>query len=122
MATRARERFELFAQQYERLIETFHRPLGALAASSWTLPQSVLATMAQWEGYAAAGDLRIECNIVALAHSLADGTLDGASRLTREVLAAKSVYPDLGFEPHDAIVIAEAMDSVAAEVDGYFPP
>ncbi len=117
----SRERLQLSAQQYERLIETFHRPLGALAASAWTLPQSVLATMAQWEAYAAAGDLRIECNIVALAHRLADGTLNGASRLTHELLAAQPVYLDLGLEPHDAIGIADAMDSVGAEVDGYFP-
>jgi HD-like signal output (HDOD) protein len=117
----SRERLQLSPQQYERLIEAFHRPLGALAASAWTLPQSVLATMAQWEAYAAAGDLRIECNIVALAHNLADGTLNGASRLTHELLAAQPVYLDLGLEAHDAIGIAEAMDSVGAEVDGYFP-
>jgi HD-like signal output (HDOD) protein len=117
----SREHLELSPQQYERLIETFHRPLGALAAAAWTLPQPVLVTMAQWEAYAAAGDLRIECNIVALAHRLADCTLNGASRLAHELLAAEPVYLDLGLEPPDAIVIAEAIDSVCTEVDGYFP-
>ena len=78
--------------------------------------------MAQWEAYAAAGDLRFGCNIVALMHRLADGTLNGASRLICELLAAEPVYLDLGLEPQGAIVIAEGMDSVAAEVDGYFPP
>ncbi len=78
--------------------------------------------MAQWEAYAAAGDLRFGCNIVALMHRLADGTLNGASRLICELLASEPVYLDLGLEPQGAIVIAEGMDSVAAEVDGYFPP
>ena len=34
-----RERVELSPQQYERLIVTRHRPLGALAASARTLPR-----------------------------------------------------------------------------------
>ncbi len=108
-------------QDYDALIETFHRPVGLLAAAAWSLPPPVLATMAQWEAYAAAGDLRIECNIVALAHRLADCTLDEASELARDLLAAELVYVDLGLEPHDAIALSEAIGTVRSEVDAYFP-
>jgi HD-like signal output (HDOD) protein len=117
----SRAKLPLQPQEYESLIETFYRPIGAIVAAAWSLPQPVLATMAHWEAYASAGDLRIECNIVALAHRLADCTLDEASVLARDLLATEPVYLDLGMEPHDAIALAEAIGSVRSEVDGYFP-
>jgi HD-like signal output (HDOD) protein len=117
-----RERLALGPQDYEGLVETFHRPLGAAAASTWGLPQPVLAIMGRWEAYAEAGDIRIECNIVALAHRLADETIGEPSTLGHELLAAEPVYQDLGLGPHDAIALAGAIPSVGAEVDGYFPP
>jgi HD-like signal output (HDOD) protein len=113
---------KLQALEYDRLIETFHRSIGQQAARAWSLPPLVLATMSQWEAYAAAGDLRIECNIVALAHRLADCSLNEASVLAHELLAAEAVYVDLGLDPLHAITLSEAIGSIGAEVDGYFPP
>ncbi|MFI4890354.1 MAG: HDOD domain-containing protein [Steroidobacterales bacterium] len=117
----ARAKLTLQPQEYDWLIETFHRPVGLAAAAAWSLPQPVLATMAQWEAYGSAGDLRIECNIVALAHRLADFTLDESSVLARDLLAREPVYLDLGLESQDAIALSEAIGSVRSEVDAYFP-
>lgn len=110
------------AQQYDELVETFHRPIGLAAGAAWSLPPTVLGTMAQWEAYASAGDLRIECNIVALAHRLADATLEESLPLGHELLAAEPVYRDLGLEPRDAIALAAAIPQVGVEVGAYFPP
>jgi len=112
---------QLTLPQYSRLVETFWRPLGAAAAAAWSLPAPVAATMAHWEAYAAAGDLRIECNIVALAHRLADQTLADASAIAHELLAAEPVYLDLGLEPPDAMMLADAAGAVSTEVAAYFP-
>jgi HD-like signal output (HDOD) protein len=112
---------QLTPPQYARLVETFWRPMGAAAAAAWNLPAPVAATMAQWEAYPAAGDLRIECNIVALAHRLADQTLDGASDTAHELLATEPVYLDLGLGAADAMTLAEAAGDVSTEVAAYFP-
>jgi HD-like signal output (HDOD) protein len=112
---------QLTLPQYARLVETFWRPMGIAAAAAWNLPVPVAATMAQWEAYAAAGDLRIECNIVALAHRLADQTLEGASTVAHELLAAEPVYLDLGLGAADAMTLAEAAGSIGTEVGAYFP-
>ena len=113
--------FTLAPQEYAQLLETFHRPIGQLVAQAWSLPHSVRGAMMHWETYAAAGDLRIECNIVALAHRLADRTQDASSQLTHEWLATESSYVHLGLEPHDASVIVAAIPSVDAEISSYFP-
>lgn len=119
LATRAQ--LPLTPPQYARLVETFFRPLGALAAEAWKLPVPVAGTMAQWEAYAAAGDLRIECNIVALAHRLADQTLGAAPSLSQELLSTEPVYLDLGLGSPDAVVLAESAGAVGTEVSLYFP-
>ena len=119
LATRAQ--LPLTPPQYARLVETFFRPVGARAAEAWKLPVPVAATMAQWEAYAAAGDLRIECNIVALAHRLADQTLGNASALAQELLPTEPVYLDLGLGAADAVVLAESAGPVSTELALYFP-
>lgn len=111
----------LVPQEYAQLLETFHRPIGQLVAEAWSLPHSVRGVMTHWENYDAAGDLRIECNIVALAHRLADRTLDASSQFAHACLATESSFVHLGLEPHDASVIAAALPSVNAEISGYFP-
>lgn len=115
------QHIRLAQPQYEQLVETFHRPVGALAADAWGLPAAVAAAIAHWEAYDAAGDMRIECNIVALAHRLADQTLDGSSPLAHELLAEERVYTDLGLEPQDAMALAAVVPSVGAEVAKYYP-
>ena len=112
---------QLNPAQYARLVETFWRPMGGAAAAAWSLPVAVAGTMAQWEAYGAAGDLRIECNIVALAHRLADHTLDGATGTAHELLATEPVYLDLGLEAADAMSLASAAGAVSTDVAAFFP-
>ena len=117
----SRSQLQLTPAQYARLVETFFRPLGLLAAEAWKLPVAVGATIAQWESYAAAGDLRIECNIVALAHRLAEQTLGDASPIASELLGHEPVYVDLGLGADDAVMLAGSAGEVSTELALYFP-
>ena len=49
---------KLASEEYDRLIETFHRHIGARVVSAWALPSPVLTVTSQWEAYAAAGPAR----------------------------------------------------------------
>ncbi len=117
-----RAQVPLQTEHYMALIAAFYRPVGALVATAWELPPRVIATMRHWEDYAAAGEARIESNIVALAHALADLTLTASTPLMRELLVSQPVYTDLGLEPADAIALFESAAAVNADVDWYLPP
>jgi HD-like signal output (HDOD) protein len=118
-ATRAR--LTLTPPQYAQLVGAFCRPLGALAAEAWQLPVAVAGAIAHWDAYAGAGDLRIECNIVALAHRLADRTIEGATVPGLELLALEPVYADLGLSAPDAAGLAASAGEVSTELALYFP-
>jgi len=116
-----RAQTKLAAEEYERLIETFHRHVGAQVAALWGLPDFVVAASAQWEAYEAAGAARRLCNIVNLAHRLTDCAFGDASPLARDLLLDAQVCKDLGFAPEDAGALFDAAGAIGAELDSYLP-
>ncbi len=117
-----RAQVKLNGDEYDRLVETFHRHVGAQVVAGWGLPQVVVATTAQWEAYAGAGEMRIDCNVVNVAHRLANYTLTDSIRLSRDLLVVEPAYQDLGFADLDAIALFEAAGSINADLDTYLPP
>ncbi len=116
-----RAQTKLASEEYERLIETFHRHVGAQVAALWELPDIVVAASAQWEAYEAAGASRRMCNIVNLAHRLTDCAFGDASPLARDLLLDDQVCKDLGFAPEDAGALFDAAGAIGAELDSYLP-
>ena len=87
---------KLTGDDYDRLIETFHRHIGARVVTAWALPPPVLTVTAQWEAYASAGAAPFESNVVHVAHALADFTLRESTQLARDLLVTDAAYLDLG--------------------------
>lgn len=117
-----RAQVKLTGEEYDRLVETFYRHIGAQVLGAWGLPSAVIGTVTQWEAYADAGDLRPDCNIVNVAHRLANYTLTDSIRLSRELLGVEPAYLDLGFAAVDAIALFDAAGSINADLDTYLPP
>jgi HD-like signal output (HDOD) protein len=113
---------KLAGEDYDRLIETFHRHIGARVVTAWALPSPVLTVTSQWEAYAAAGPARFESNVVNVAHALADFTLLDATPLARDLLVANAAYRDLGLRPEDADPLFGAAAAISAELDRYLAP
>lgn len=113
---------KLASEEYDRLIETFHRHIGARVVTAWALPSPVLTVTSQWEAYAAAGPARFECNVVNVAHSLADFTLLDSTPLARDLLVTNVAYRDLGLSPADAEPLFGAAADINAELDRYLAP
>lgn len=113
---------KLSSEDYDSLIETFYRPVGERVIGSWELPPPVLAVTLQWEAYAQAGAERFECNIVHVAHQLADCTLTESTQLARDLLVVDPAYRDLGFKADDAIALFDSASDVNAELDRYLAP
>jgi HD-like signal output (HDOD) protein len=113
---------KLAGEDYDRLIETFHRHIGARVVTAWALPSPVLTVVSQWEAYAAAGPARFESNVVNVAHALADFTLLDATPLARDLLVANAAYRDLGLSPEDADPLFGATAAITAELDRYLAP
>ena len=65
----------LAGDEYDRLIETFHRHVGDARRHRLGAAAPVLTVTAQWEATLAAGAARFESNVVNVAHALADFTL-----------------------------------------------
>ncbi|MDB6086241.1 MAG: hypothetical protein JWN43_4122 [Gammaproteobacteria bacterium] len=105
--------------EYDRLIETFHRHIGARVVGAWALPARVLTVTTQWEAYASAGAARFESNVVNVAHRLADYTLVDSTPLARDLLVTGTAYQDLGLTPEDGIALFDAAASISAELDRY---
>ena len=84
---------KLAGEEYDRLIETFHRHIGARVVTAWALPSPVLTVTSQWEAYAAAGAARFESNVVNVAHTLADFTLLDSTPLARDLLVTARGLP-----------------------------
>jgi HD-like signal output (HDOD) protein len=113
---------KLSGEDYDRLIETFHRHIGARVVTAWALPSPVLTVTSQWEAYAAAGPARFESNVVNVAHALADFTLLESTPLARAVLVANPAYRDLGLTPEDGEPLFDSAAAITAELDRYLAP
>ena len=113
---------KLTSEDYDQLIETFHRHIGACVVAAWALPPPVLAVTSQWEAYAAAGAARFECNVVNVAHRLADFTLLESTQLARDLLVTDAAYRDLGLTPEDAEPLFDSAAGINAELDRYLAP
>jgi HD-like signal output (HDOD) protein len=112
----------LTGDEYDRLIETFHRHIGARVITAWALPAPVLTVTSQWEAYAAAGTARFEANVVNLAHELADFTLSESTQLARIFVTENAAYRDLGLTAADSEALFDAAAGISAELDRYLAP
>ena len=112
----------LTGEDYDRLIETFHRHIGARVVTAWGLPPPVLTVTAQWEAYASAGAARFESNVVNVAHSLADFTLLESTQLARDLLVMNAAYQDLGLTAADAEPLFDSAAAIRADLDRYLAP
>ena len=113
---------KLASEEYDRLIETFHRHIGTRVVAAWALPPPVLTVTSQWEAYAEAGPARFESNVVNVAHALADYTLLGSTPLARDLLVMHAAYRDLGLTAPDAEPLFDSASAINAELDRYLAP
>ena len=112
----------LGGDEYDRLIETFHRHIGARVVTAWALPAPVLTVTSQWETYQPAGAARFESNVVHGAHALADFTLQGSTQLARDLLVTDAAYRDLGLTAADGAPLFDSAAAVNSELDRYLAP
>jgi HD-like signal output (HDOD) protein len=112
----------LAGEEYDRLIETFHRHIGARVVTAWALPSPVLTVTTQWETYASAGSARFESNVVNVAHAFADFTLRDPARLDRDSLMVEPAYRDLGLTPEDGECLFNSAAAINDELDRYLAP
>jgi HD-like signal output (HDOD) protein len=112
----------LAGEDYDRLIETFHRHIGARVVTAWALPSPVLTVTSQWDAYESAGAARFESNVVNVAHRLADFTVDGSTQLLRDLLLADPAYRDLGLGRAAGKPLFDSAPAVNAELDRYLAP
>ena len=113
---------KLTSEDYDRLIETFHRHIGARVVTAWALPSPILTVTSQWEAYAAAGAARFESNVINVAHSLADFTLQESTPLARDLLVTNAAYGDLGLTAADGEALFDSAAAINAELDRYLAP
>ncbi len=113
---------KLSGEQYDRLIETFHRHIGARVITAWALPPPVLTVTSQWEAYHSAGTARFESNVVHVAHALADFTLHDSTQLARDLLVTDAAYRDLGLTAADGAPLFNSAAAINAELDRYLAP
>jgi HD-like signal output (HDOD) protein len=113
---------KLAGEEYDRLIETFHRHIGTRVVAAWALPSPVSTVTSQWETYTEAGPARFESNVVNVAHALADYTLTGSTPLARDLLVMHAAYRDLGLTAPDAEPLFDAASAINAELDRYLAP
>jgi HD-like signal output (HDOD) protein len=113
---------KLTGADYDRLVETFHRHIGARVVSAWQLPSPVLTVTSQWEAYAAAGSARFESTVVNVAHRLADFTLLESTQLARDLLVTDAAYRDLGLAAADGEPLFDSAAAINAELDRYLAP
>jgi HD-like signal output (HDOD) protein len=107
---------------YDRLIEIFHRRVQERVLAVWALPPPVPVVTAQWETYASAGGARFECNVVHVAHLLADITLRGFTRQARDAIVADAAYQDLGFGAAEAAPLFGSAGAINSELNRYLAP
>ncbi len=112
----------LRGKEYDCLIELFQREVSNNVIAAWALPPPVPAVVERWDCYAAAGELRWECNVVNLAHKLADFTLHEPNMLTRAMLVLDQGYRDLGLSAQHADPLFDSAVEINAELDRYLSP
>jgi HD-like signal output (HDOD) protein len=112
----------LAGNEYDCLIELFQREVSERVIAAWALPPPVPAVVARWHAYAAAGALCWECNVVNVAHKLADFTLHEPAMLTRDQLVLDQGYRDLGLASKDADPLFDSLGDINAELDRYLSP
>ena len=112
----------LAGNEYDCLIDIFQRDVGTRVISAWGLPPPVPAVIARWDSYASAGAVGWECNVVNLAHKLADFTLHEPCMLTRDLLMLDPAYLDLGLAAQDADPLFDSTAQINAELDRYLSP
>jgi HD-like signal output (HDOD) protein len=116
-----RSQTKLSSEEYDLLIEIFHRHLGALVVKDWGLPEVVQVAATQWEAYAGAGELRLDCNIVHVAHSLANFTVDDCLQDARGLLTLNPAYLDLGLRAEDESALFDAGRWIVEDLESYLP-
>jgi HD-like signal output (HDOD) protein len=104
----------LAGQEYDRLIDIFHRDIGARVIASWALPQLVSTVISAAESF--------ESKVVKVAHALADYTLQGPTRLARDLLVNDAAYRDLGLTRADSETLLGSAAAINAELDRYLAP
>jgi HD-like signal output (HDOD) protein len=112
----------LAGNEYDCLIDIFQREAGARVVAAWDLPPPIPAVIARWDSYASAGALSWECNVINVAHKLADFTLHEPCMLTRELLMLDPGYLDLGLTAQDADPLFDSTAQINAELDRYLSP
>jgi HD-like signal output (HDOD) protein len=113
---------KLASEEYDLLVETFHRHIGTRVITAWRLPPPVPTVTSQWEAYASAGAARFESNVVHVAHRLADFTLTESTQLARDLLVTDAAYRDLGLTPADGEPLFDSAAAINAELDRYLAP
>jgi HD-like signal output (HDOD) protein len=112
----------LDGDDYDRLIELFHRDVGRRVISAWALPPPVPMVIARWENYAGAGAVQWESNVVNVAHKLADFTLHEPAMMKRDVFMRDQGFRDLGLSTQDAVQLFDSTAEIIAEMDRYLSP
>ena len=112
----------LTAEDYDLLIELFHRDVGKSVIAAWRLPPPIPLVVAHWEDYRKAGDVQWESNVVNVAHRLADFTLHEPHMLTRDLIVQDQGYRDLGLSPEDGEPLFDSAGSISGELDRYLSP
>jgi HD-like signal output (HDOD) protein len=113
---------ELTGEDYDVLIELFHREIGKSVINAWRLPQPIPQVVAHWEDYRDAGAVQWESNVVNVAHRLADFTLHEPHMLTRDLIVQDPAYRDVGLSVEDGEPLFESARSISGELDRYLSP
>jgi HD-like signal output (HDOD) protein len=117
-----RDNEPLSAEDYDLLIELFHRDVGKSVIAAWALPMPIPNVVAHWEDYRNAGDVQWESNVVNVAHRLADFTLHEPHMLTRDLIVQDPAYRDLGLSADDGEPLFDSASSISGELDRYLSP
>jgi HD-like signal output (HDOD) protein len=116
----------LASEDYDRLIQSFHREVTVRVVKAWDLPPPILKVATGWEaqdaGALQASAAQVECNIVNVAHRLADCTLLEPTHLERQLLVREPAYRNLGLAPEDGIPLFDSAADITAELDRYLAP
>jgi HD-like signal output (HDOD) protein len=112
----------LAGEEYDCLIELFHRDVGKRVISAWALPPPVPVVIARWENYPSAGAVKWESNVVNVAHKLADFTLHEPEMMKRDVFMMDQGFRDLGLSAQDAVQLFDSTPAINAEMDRYLSP
>jgi putative nucleotidyltransferase with HDIG domain len=112
----------LTSDDYDRLIDTFHRQMGARVIAAWALPKPVQTIInAHLAAHDSARAGTLEGNILRLAHLLADGKSQGSSGAEQvEQRAMDQAYAHLGLNLPDAALLVESASAINAELDEYW--